>query len=301
VSVTPIRPPVTLGGSDAAAACGIDPYRSRRMLWAEKMGWVERGESEAMTWGKRLEALVIDALPEYGYSDIRRTDLERHDKRTPWRVGHPDGWCTDPASGERMLLEVKTAGAWAGNAWNHEAVPVHYQAQVQHYLYLTGCERALVACLVAGQRLELRELERNDAAIETILALEDETYDYITREVPPPPDGSESSKDAIAAMYPKATAGKVARLTGETWDALRELRAREAQLDVIERQRDELKQLVQDAMGDAEVAISPHDEEVAKWSNVTSTRLDTARIRKERPDLYDTYGVTSEARRFTTS
>lgn len=301
MTVTPIRPPVTLGGSDAAAACGIDPFRSRRMLWAEKMGWVERPESEAMTWGKRLEALVIAALPDYGYHVIGKGQTEFHDKAAPWRVGHLDGWVVDPASGDALVLEVKTAGQWTGTAWNGDGVPIHYQAQVQHYLYLTECERAVVACLVAGQRLEVREVERNDTAIETLLALEDEFMGYVTRAEPPPPDGSQSAHEAIRAMYPSATAGKVARLTGETWDALRELRAREEQLSVIERQRDELKQLVQDAMGDAELAISPHDNEVARWSNVTSTRLDTARIRKERPDLYDTYGVTSDARRFTLS
>ncbi|NDC64365.1 MAG: hypothetical protein EBZ59_10375, partial [Planctomycetia bacterium] len=30
-----------IGGSDAAAACGIDPYRDRLTLWAEKVGLAE--------------------------------------------------------------------------------------------------------------------------------------------------------------------------------------------------------------------------------------------------------------------
>lgn len=299
MSVVPIRPPVTIGGSDAAAACGIDPFRSRVMLWCEKTGRVERPESEAMTWGKRLEPVVMEVLEARGY--IIHPAPAYTDGARAWLTGHPDGFVghQGESDGRPELLEVKTAGVWSSRDWNGGGVPIHYQAQVQHYLHLTGLTRALVACLVGGQRLEVREVERDDRAIETLLALEEEFFSYIASDRPPPPDGSASAKEALAALHPSATTGKVARLSGALWDDLRALRAREEQLAVVERQRDELKQRIQAEMGDAEVAISPHDTEVAKWTNVTSHRLDTARIRKERPDLYDTYGVASESRRFT--
>ena len=57
----------TLGGSVAASAAGIDPFRSRVMAWAELTGRVSREESEAVEWGNRLEPVIDDAMTERGY------------------------------------------------------------------------------------------------------------------------------------------------------------------------------------------------------------------------------------------
>lgn len=48
VTVVQLPTRFTIGGSEAAAAAGIDPHRSRVGLWLEKTGRVEREETEAM-------------------------------------------------------------------------------------------------------------------------------------------------------------------------------------------------------------------------------------------------------------
>lgn len=289
--VMPLTVPriATLGGSDAAAAAGVDPYRSRVMLWAEKTGRIVRPETEAMRWGTLLEPLVKDELRERGYDveDVGSVnDLSR-----PWLIGHPDGIVNE--SPGLALLEVKTASPYA----HRDGVPVRYAAQVQTYLHLTGLDRALLATLVGGQRLDVQEIERDDDAIELLLALMEETHGYIVRDEPPPPDGSASARDALAQLY--ASDGSTVRATVEDEALVRELRARKSQASALAEQVTELENRLKARMGDAETLVSRHDVKLAAWSPVTSTRLDAKRLKLEAPHVHANYAVTSVARRLT--
>jgi putative phage-type endonuclease len=286
-----------IGGSEAAAACGVDPYRSRVMLWAEKTGRIERPETEAMKWGKLLEPVVFQELERQGFDVMPAPDVEWSHDSERWMSGHVDGFVD--LDGRRGVLEIKTGSVFAGHDWKSDAgAPLPYLVQIHHYMALTGCEVGLLACLVGGQRLELRTVERDDAALEAILELEQEFLRYVKTDTPPPPDGSDSAKDAIRALHPESS-GKTIRLDKATWEACKELRARKEQLDAVKRQAAELQQVVELAMGDAEQAVSPFDTPAARWSNVVSRRFDTTRFKQDHPALYDEYAVAKTTRRFT--
>lgn len=294
-NVTPIRP-VTIGGSTAAAAAGVDPRHSRVMLWCELTGRIERPESEAMRWGKLLEPVVKAELRERGY-ELGEPPAEPYtDPDRPWCAGHPDGfWLTD--DDEYALLEVKTAGQWMAGDWHGDDPPIAYAAQVQHYLHLTGLRRALLACLLGGQRLELRTMDRDQAVIDALLAAEEEFVGYVLRDEPPPPDASESSRDALAALYPRGEgvlrADKPLRVTVD------ELRARKAQLSSVKEQVTGLENVVKAALGDAETLIDHRDEPIVRWANVTRHAVSVERLRRERPDVYAALVETTTSRRFS--
>jgi putative phage-type endonuclease len=187
----------TIGGSEAAAAAGVDPHRSRVALWLEKTGRAERPETEAMRWGTLLEPVIMRELFERGwqvdpYADARG---EPRDAERPWLSGHPDAVCSQMGDAAFTLLEIKTVGQWAKREWNGEP-PATYVAQVQHYLHLTGLDRALLAVLVGGQKLELTTIDRNQRAIDLLLLLEEQFYGFLQRDELPPPDGSDSARFA---------------------------------------------------------------------------------------------------------
>lgn len=295
-SVVALKPKVTLGGSTAAAAAGIDPYLSRVMLWAELTGRVERLPSEAMAWGNRLQPLIIEALGDMGYGfGPLETDgrYEYRDDARPWLVGHPDG--STMLDGEPALLEVKTAGPFTGK-WSDDP-PVHYVAQCHVYMHLTGLRRALLACLVGGQRLELRTVDFDEHACSMLLRLMEDFMGYVERDEPPPP--RHDDHDAMLALYPSATPERVYRLTQAEYRRYGELVQRREQAKALDAQVSELENVLKAAMGDAETAISPHDVPVLHWRNTRSTRLDGARLKAERPDLHAEYLTTTDTRRFT--
>jgi len=285
-----------IGGSEAASACGVDPFRSRIMLWAEKTGRIERPETEAMKWGKLLEPVVFQELERQGFDVVPAPDVEWSDDVDLWMVGHPDGFVD--IDGLRGVLEIKTTNVFASHDWNSDAgAPLAYLVQVHHYMALTGLNVALLACLVGGQRLELRIVYRDVAIIGAMMKREREMLDYVRTDRPPPPDGSKSAGDAIRALYSE-TGRATIRLSGDGYDAVKELRARKEQRKIIERQEAELEQRIQLEMGDAWAAISPYDENVAEWGMVDGHRFDTKRFRADHPEFDLDYYMPTRHRRF---
>jgi putative phage-type endonuclease len=287
----------TIGGSEAAAAAGIDPHRSRVALWLEKTGRVERPETEAMRWGTLLEPVIVEQLEqEHGYI-LFPQPAEIADGSRPWITGHPDGIVTHDDEPEPLLLEIKTVGQWAKREWNGEP-PATYVAQVQHYLHLTGLDRALLAVLVGGQKLELTTIERNQRAIDLLLMLEEQFYGFLQRDELPPPDGSESARDALNAYFAEATPGRAYRFDRNGMSLYRELIARREQEKAVKVQRVAIENRIKALMGDAEVALSPHDDELIRWPNVSSTRVDVTALRAEHPEIAERFGKTTTTRRF---
>jgi putative phage-type endonuclease len=300
VTVVPItaRHALSIGGSEAAAACGIDPYRSRVMLWAEKTGRIERDDSEPALWGRLLEPVVYGELERRGFNVMPAPADGFRDDERPWLVGHPDGFAE--LDGDPALLEVKTAGAWAGRSWDEDAgAPLAYLVQLHHYFELTGYDLALLAVLIGGQRLETRVVHRDDAVIHTMLELEEAFLDHVKRDSPPPPDGSDSARESLALLYPRSDAAQVVRLTGDSWADYKALKARREQREAIDRQAAELEQRIKARMGEAETAISPYDEVCAKWTSYDRTTLDTRALKRALPAIASEYSTTKTLRRFT--
>lgn len=292
------RRPLSIGGSEAAAACGLDPYRSRVMLWAEKTGRVARESSEAARWGSLLEPVIAAELQRRGFAVMPAPADGYRDDSRPWLAGHPDAF--SEVEGEPAVLEIKTAGPWAARGWDGEAgAPLPYIAQLQHYFELTGYAVGLLAVLIAGQRLVTRVVRRDDAAIARMLELQEDFVGHVTRDEPPAPDGSDSTSDAVSAMWPASTRGEVVRLNGGGLAEYRTLKARREQRDAIERQVAELEQRLKLRMGEAEVAISPHDEICARWTSYEAKRIDVGWLKRERPELAELFTTTKTTRRFT--
>jgi len=295
-AVTPAR--FALGGSVAASAAGIDPYRSRVMLWAEITGRVQRESSEAMRWGLALEPAIDAELTERGYELLAAPADGFTDPERPWLIGHPDGFAV--LSGERVVYERKTMGQWAHRAnGSGAAVPLPYQCQAQVYMHLTGLARTLVATLVGGQRLEVGTVERDDRAVAALLDRMEDFRGYLRRDRPPAPDGSDSARAAVIALFPGAQDAKVYRLTREEWATVRELRALREQAATIAAQIQERENVLKLAVGDAEHAISPHDTDALRWANVIAARVDTKALRAARPAVAEEFTVHTTTRRFT--
>lgn len=289
----------TIGGSECAAAAGVHPFTSPVMLWSEKTGRVARPETEAMEWGRLLEPVVVARLREAGWTIQEGVTVEGSLEREmlpAWFVAHVDGLAA--VDGVLGVLEVKTANAWAHASWRSD-VPVQYAAQCQWYMHATGLDRTLLAVLVAGQRLELRTVLRDDRAIELLLEAAERFHWHLVTDTPPPPDGSKSTREALGLLFPDVERGARVRLIGDDWTALRELRELRVQAKAIDEQIARRENTIKAAMGSAETAISPYDDEVAHWRLTTTRRVDTTALRKARPDVAQEFTTETHTRRFT--
>jgi putative phage-type endonuclease len=299
VTVIPINAAqgYTIGGSEAAAACGVDPYRSRVALWLEKRGEWSQEAGEPALWGNLLEPVVYAELERRGYNVMPGFADGLVDDDRPWLTGHPDGFAE--VDGEAALLEIKTAGQWAAHEWREESgAPLAYLLQLHHYFELTGYSLALLAVLIAGQRLETRIVHRDDAVIARMLDLEEEFIEHLRTATMPAPDGSDSARDVLRNMF-LASPGLVVRADKSIESHVREARILRESIKTRQEQLARHEQVIQAHMGEATELISRHDTTLARWTPYDRTALDTAAIKKDAPGVYAEFSATKTLRRFT--
>jgi len=292
-----------IGSSDAAAAVGLNPYKSQLELWMEKTG---RGaalpqvdpndESSPMYWGTLLEPIVAAHYTKRTGNRVRRVNAVLQHPTNPWMLANLDREVM--GSADVAILECKTAGINGARLWK-EGVPDYVHLQVMHQLAVTGKQAADVAVLICGQDLQIIRIQRDEEQIQQLIRLERAFWEYVEKDIQPPADGSDSADLALRCLYPRDT-GEVLDLSQETElaGAFSDLLAvRQKLADVVELES-QLKQRIQQRMGDASRAVFECGEVSWKRSKDSLT-LDTARLLKEQPELLNAYGQTKPgSRRF---
>jgi putative phage-type endonuclease len=284
---------LTLGGSEAAAALGLNPYKSPVQLWLEKTGQVEPApvNNDAVKWGSILEPVIAAELERDGYRiEYMGTSVEVVEG---FRSCHPDGRVNDDG-----LLEIKTAGVRMSAAWDDGGIPTPYVIQVAHNMAVTGDQWALLACLIGGQRLEVRRIERDADLEQRILELEEQFWRHVEDGTPPPPDGSSATDEVLRRMYPGSSDGGIYQLGPDDFQLVKELRDLKAALAVTERQIGEREQQLKMLMGD-HTAAAYGGAIAVRWSPVESKRVDTKQLKEEYPEVAELVTKASSYRRFT--
>lgn len=205
-----------IGGSDVAALLGISPWKSPLELYCEKLGFTEPVEqTEPMEWGNRLEEVIFKKYIEETWRSATLTsqDFHRHPKHD-FIYCHPDGIILakkDAPLSEQDdellsidcgpgVLEIKTANAATRHTWD-DGAPDYYMVQLQHNLAVMGAEWGSFAVLFGGVNFLWFDVERSDKIIDVLMQKEQEFWDRVKNENPPPADGSDSSKKALNALY----------------------------------------------------------------------------------------------------
>lgn len=280
-----------IGGSDAAAACGLDPWRSQVELWLEKTGRLApREESEAMAWGTKLQPLLLTELGKRVGHAIRQAPLRAERGPLPFLFAHPDGYCDNP----RAVAAIKTTGR--RGEWDDE-IPHAAMIQTQHYLVCTDRALAFIGCLIAGQRFVTYEVPRDDRLIAAMLELEERFWHHVETDTPPAPDGSDSAGAMMSLLYPNGGAPPCV-LTASDAAIVEELHALKRAAKSTERQIAEREQALKARLGDAEVGLY-EAEPLVKWTTVRSDRVDVKALRAARPEIAAEFTTESVARRFT--
>jgi len=294
-----------IGSSDAAAAVGLNPYKSQLELWMEKTGRDDalpqvdpHDEESPMYWGNILEPIVAAHYTKRTGNRVRKINavLQHPDPDKAWMLANIDREVI--GTSDVQILECKTAGINGVRFWK-EGVPEYVQLQVHHQLAVTGKQAADVAVLLGGQHLEIHRIERDEALISNLIQLEREFWQYVESVTPPPADGSESAELALRCLYPQ-DAGNTVDLSDDrnlsaTFADLVALRESIAQQEKLEAK---LKQSLQQAMGNASGALFETGE--VTWKKAKdSLVLDVATLLKEQPDLIQRYPLTrTGSRRF---
>ncbi len=121
--------------TDSSIIMNVNPHCSPLKLWTQKIQGTEIESNYAMERGTRLEPLARDWA-----SNILQEDLYPKvvvSEEFPWAMSSLDGISTD----EKTLIEIKCPGKKVHNLAKQGHIPDYYKCQIQHHLFVTGCER----------------------------------------------------------------------------------------------------------------------------------------------------------------
>ena len=107
-----------IGGSDAAAVAGLNPWKSAAAVYLEKVGEVEPEElsSERIRVGHDLEDYVARRFCEATGKKVRRNNYMLHHDEYPFLLADVDR----EVVGENAILECKTTNSFAAKDWAEE-------------------------------------------------------------------------------------------------------------------------------------------------------------------------------------
>ena len=287
-----------IGGSDALAVLGMSPYGSRYSVWADKRGLLrEQDDREAMFWGRRLEPVIAAEFTERTGIPAVACGLMQHETRE-WQLASVDRLTADDG-----VLEIKTTSQYLASDWDDEQVADAAEAQLQHYLAVTGYEHGYAAALIGGQRLEIRHVVRDERLIKVLVDAEAELWQMVLDDTAPAMDGSAASLKALAELYPTAADRKVA-LDAETVAKLRRYEAWTQEETALKKAKSAPRADVCGALKDATVGTW-NGREVVTWKNTgdfnaaafteahpklaaacAKTVLDEQAVRTRHPELY---------------
>lgn len=283
-----------IGGSDAGAICGLNPYSSAMKVYLDKTSSeTEDMDSEAMRQGRDLEDYVARRFMEKTGLKVRRSRMMYRSAEYPFMLADVDRLVV----GEEAGLECKTANAYNADKWKNGEVPAHYVIQCYHYMAVTGKKSWYLAVVILGMEFRYIKLTWDEDAVRNLIRLEEDFWEnHVLSKVMPGPDGSQACDEVLERYFGKARKGSCMPLAGFDGKLERRLEI-ERLMEELETEKNQIDQEVKLAMGKNETAVS--EQFRVKWSNVECRRLDTKRIKAELPEVYRDFSIPSSYRKFT--
>lgn len=314
-----------IGGSDVAAILGLSKYRSPLDVYKDKIGETPDSEqSQAAYWGTKLEDIVAKEFQERTGLKVQRVNKQL--SREGWMHANIDravvnhaisgtvriqGEAKQAETGRLLttdaILECKTASSYIADQWgpsqeeeivsgkvvSDHKIPIYYETQVQWYLGVTGASVCFVAALLGGQDFRIYLVHRDN---EVITALQDQCrafwFEHVQKQVPPDPHTAEE----VQKLFAKDD-GEMIEASNEVATDIGELRNLVEQVKALEAEQKIVKDRICAALGER-TGFLIAGEKACTFKAQKSTRFDTTRFKKEKPETYASYLKSSEIRVF---
>lgn len=281
-----------IGGSDAGAICGLNPYRTAIHVYQDKIAdEIEDIDNEAMRQGREFEDYVARRFAEATGKKVRKANAMFCDKKYPFMLADVDRMVV----GENAGLECKTASPYMADKWADGNIPLSYQIQCHHYMSVCNTDAWYIAVLIYGREFKYYKIERDEQVIADLIQIEQDFWmNHVKAGALPDPDGSKTADQVIAEYFRESSSLNIPLMGFDN-----KLNRRQELLSVIERMGKECRQIEQELklyMGAAEEA--GNERYRVTWKAVCSNRIDGKLLKGEQPEIYEKYQRTIQSRRF---
>ena len=282
-----------IGGSDAGAICGVNPYSGPMNVYRDKTEQLqEEIEKEAIRIGHDLEEYVAQRFTEATGLKVRRSNYMYRSKEYPFMIADIDRLVI----GEDAGLECKTTSVYNADKWKDGKIPIHYVLQCYHYMAVTGKRTWYIAAVILGQGFVFYKLEWDDVIIEQLIAMEEMFWkEQVISGILPDPDGTEICNEVLNEYFHIAKKNSSIQLPKEFDEKLNYREELVKQIEALTFEKNRIEQEIKLAMGENEIAGTEYFK--VSWSNVVTNRLDSTRLKKEKPEIYKEFVKATSSRR----
>lgn len=269
-----------IGGSDLGAICGFSKWANAVDIYHSKLELQEDIEQNRfIEWGNRLEPVICEKASEIlGKSITKPLSLFRSEEY-PFMIANLDGWIED----ERIVCEFKVADKWTEKLFGEpgsDYIPDNYLFQLAHYAIVMNASKCYLFVLIGGNDFRQYTYERNPELEEQIIRIEQKFWEnHVMKHIPPEPKTYDEAKAIWDASNDQSIVSEDA---ANIHSNILQIRAKIAEL---EEQEDKHKADLCSIIGNASSVLSIDQTVLATWKNQESSRVDTARLKKEYPHI----------------
>ena len=284
----------SIGGSDASTILGLNPYSSPYALWAEKTGTVAPEDisgKEAVRLGTFLEPYVAQRFSEETGKKVRRENYILKNSDYPWAHANVDRLVI----GEKAGLECKTTSVLNLSKFKNGEYPANYYCQCMHYMAVTGYEKWYLAVLIGNRELRIFEILRDEEEIAALMDAEQQFWQCVEFNMPPPVDGSRATSKTLDTIY--TDEGGVVDLTPVCAN-IRQYLDLKAQIKSLEQQMDTAANNIKEYMGGANKGT--YEDFSVSWVSRSKSSFDKKAFQQANPGIdLAPYFKTSTYRQFS--
>lgn len=276
-----------IGGTDCAAICGVNPYKSPLSVYLDKTSPEIEDSilSTAMECGILLEDTVAKLYQIKTGNKIEiSTTLLRHPEYN-FVAGNIDRWVND----KEYVLECKTTGFMKAKEWGDEGtdqIPEFYLIQVAWYAAICNVPKVDIAVLIGGQDFRIYTYVRNKEFEDKLIKIACNFWNNnVLKQIPP---DAQSIQDTIA-LYPVSNGREIKAnsIIISKMNTLKDLKNQEKGLNIAIQ---ELVFEIKEYMKDHDLLVDGTGNCLATWKNsVPKTAIDLKKLQEEKPDLYIQY------------
>lgn len=288
-----------IGGSDIGAICNVSPFTSARQIYLNKTGQFpddikkNNAANERMHFGHVLEPIVAD---EYARRELCEggshpdyhlvvTEATLQSLENPWALANVDRLIVDSNNVPQGILECKTTSEYMNDEWETGDILTTYIYQLNWYLYVTGLQWGVFACLVGGNKFYTYEMVRNDELINDVLLPHGKAFWEENVMKLKEPEMQATDTEFANGLYKNVVKASEISFTDDGFNQLAKTVFNcKKQIKELEAILEEAQNRIKDRMQDHEIAYC--SDYTVKWSPRSQSRVDTALLKAQYPKAY---------------
>jgi len=239
-----------------------------------------------MSFGHILEPVVADEYAKRTGANLLTINATLKHKDYPWALANIDRLIVDDNGKPIGVLECKTTSEYMNDHWESGDILESYIYQLNWYLWILGLEKGAFACLVGGNKFYHFEAFRNDELLrDVMIPAAEKFWNYNVRNLKEP-EMQNVDTEFVNKTYSSVEKGSELFLEDDVDNDLAStVYTCKAKIKELEATMEVAQNRLKDRLKDNEIGYTK--DYTVKWSPRAQNRVDTDKLKKEYPEVYE--------------